>query len=278
MKTKTLLSALAGLGLLALLGGCSTDSGTGAPGLGRVNIRLTDAPGDFEQVNLVITGVSIHRGDEDSGAWETMQFETATFDLLELRNGVFTNLATALVPAGLYTQVRLHIGEGSNVVVDGATHPLIIPSGMQSGYKIIGDFEVPSGGQVDLTLDFDAARSIVLTGSQRYQLKPTVRMVVNAVVTAGQIIGRVLPAGVSAAIYAIQGTDTLQTTAPDAAGAFVLSALLAGSYDVAIHPAADYRDTTLAGVAVTAGQTTDLGDIQLTSNSSTSSAPLVGAP
>jgi hypothetical protein len=278
VKKKTLLSALAGLGLLALLGGCSTDSGTGAPGLGRVNIRLTDAPGDFEQVNLVITGVSIHRGDETSGAWETMQFETATFDLLELRNGVFTNLATALVPAGQYTQVRLLLGEGSNVVVDGVTHPLKVPSGMQSGYKIIGDFEVPSGGQVDLTLDFDAARSIVVTGSDNYLLKPTVRMIVNAVVTTGQIIGRVLPAGVSVAIYAIQGTDTLQTTAPDAAGAFTLAALLAGSYDVAIHPAADYRDTTIAGVAVTAGQSTDLGDIQLTPTGSTSSAPVVGAP
>lgn len=260
---KPLLSALAGLALLAALGGCSTDRVTGASGLGRVTLRLTDAPGDYEQVNLVVTGVSIHRGDESSGAWETLKSDTSTYDLLQLRNGVFTTLATGLVPAGHYTQVRLHIGEGSNVVVDGVTHPLEVPSGMQSGYKLVGEFDVPPGGQVELTLDFDAARSIVTTGNGRYKLNPTVRVIVNPVATTGQIIGRVLPEGVSSTVYAIQGADTLQTTSPDATGAFSLSSLLAGSYDVAIHPAQDYADTTITGVAVTAGQTTDLGDIQL---------------
>ncbi len=259
MKAR-LIAALAACMLLAALSGCSTNpSGTA---LGHVSIRLTDAPGDYEQVNLVVTGVSIHRGDETTGGWETLKHDTTTYDLLQLRNGVFAGLAAGDVPAGHYTQIRLHIGAGSNVVVGGVTYPLGIPSGMQTGYKLVGEFDVPAGGLVELTLDFDAARSIVVTGNGTYKLKPTVRVIVNDL--AGRIIGHLLPEGVAASVFAIQGTDTLQTTAAGTDGRFTLAALAAGAYSVAIHPAQGYRDTTLAGVAVTAGQTSDVGDVQLT--------------
>ena len=276
MNTRRFTAGLAALAMLVALAGCSKQQSTAAR-LGHVSINLTDAPGDFEEVNLVVTGVSIHRGDEDSGGWETLKHDTTTYDLLQLRNGVFTQLGAGDVPAGHYTQVRLHIGEGSNVVVDGVVHPLTIPSGMQSGYKLVGEFDVPAGGGVELTLDFDAARSVLLTGNQQYKLKPTVRVIVNHVATTGAIIGHLLPEGVAASIYALAGTDTVQTTAAGSDGRFTLAALLPGSYSVAVHPTADYRDTTLTGVDVAAGATTDVGDVQLTATGS-SSGPIVGNP
>jgi len=150
------------------------------------------------------------------------------------------------------------------VVVDGTTYPLTVPSGMQSGYKLVGEFDVPDGGGVELTLDFDAARSIHRTGNGRYMLKPTVRVIVNHVDTTGDIIGHLLPEGVAATVYAISGPDTVQTAVAGADGRFDLAALLAGTYSVAVHPDTAYRDTTIEGVIVNAGATTDVGDVELT--------------
>lgn len=166
---KRLIGALAVAALAALLG-CSKNGA----GLGHINVLLTDAPGDFEQVNVVITGVSINRAHS---GWETINDEAQTFDLLDFQNGLTTSLASGDVPAGHYDQVRLLVGEGSNVVVDGVTHALDTPSGMQSGIKVIGGFDVPEGGTLDLTIDFDAARSVVLTGNGKYILKPVIRIV-----------------------------------------------------------------------------------------------------
>jgi hypothetical protein len=259
-----LLSTLAAsLALLAFLGCSSSHVGSPAGGMGEVRVRLTDAPGDYDQVNLVIREVAIHRADGDSsGGWETLDHDSTTYDLLTLRNGVFATLGSALVPAGHYTQVRLKLGDGSNVVVDGVTNPLVVPSGLQTGLKLIGEFDVPSRGTVDLVIDFDAARSIHMTGNGRYMLKPTAR--VMAVSSVGDITGHVSPDSVATDVFAVLGADTLQSATTSSAGTFLLGALPAGSYTLAFHPAAGWRDTSLAGVAVTRGATTDVGDVTLT--------------
>ena len=61
MQLKRLIPRLAAACLLAVLASCSSHPTSGT--VGHVDVRLTDAPGDYEQVNLVVTGVSIHRGE-----------------------------------------------------------------------------------------------------------------------------------------------------------------------------------------------------------------------
>jgi hypothetical protein len=248
-----------------LLAGCSADRQTGAS-LGHVSVRLTDAPGDYEQVNLVVNEVSVHRDGDGADTWETLKLDsTTTFDLIQLQGGVLRAARRRRRSRG-----ALHAGAsapGRRLERGGerTAYPLKVPSGMESGYKLIGAFDVPAGGAVDLTLDFDAARSIVHTGNGKYMLKPTCRLIVNPVQNTGAITGHLLPEGVAATIVAVADTDTVQTTSPGADGRFTLAQLLAGTYAVKIHPATTFRDTTLGGVNVTAGQTTDLGDIQLDS-------------
>jgi len=229
---------------------------------------MTDAPGDFQEVNLVINQVSAHlgggegQGETDStNGWQVLRTDPLDVDLLTLRNGVFTTLALAQVPAGHYTQIRLKLGAGSNVVVDGVTHPLTVPSGLQSGYKLVGEYDVPAGGLLELALDFDAARSIVLTGSGTYMLKPTVR--VMPIHTAGSITGQVQPDSVTTSVYAIQSADTLGS-AVTSGGFFTISLLPAGTYSLAFHPSSAYRDTTLSNIIVNAGAATSVGTVQLT--------------
>jgi hypothetical protein len=258
---------------VCLIAGCS--SGPSGPGMGTMSVRMTDAPGDFQSVSLVVTQVSAHLGGADefadagddsadttSGGWVVLNNTPATYDLLTLENGVFATIGLAKVPAGHYTQVRLKLGPGSTVTVDGVQHPLTVPSGLQSGLKLVGSFDVPANGLLDIALDFDAAHSIVLNGAGEYHLKPTVKVLPFS--TAGAIAGLVSPAGTPTTIYAIQAPDTVGSTTAADDGHFTISVLAPGTYSVGFHPAAGFRDTSLAGIAVTAHTTTDVGTVVLT--------------
>ena len=122
---------------------------------------------------------------------------------------------------------------------------------------------MPANGLLDLALDFDAQRSIVLTGNGTYKLKPTIRVLPFS--TAGTITGSVTPV-TSTTVYALQGADTLEAASTNSLGQFTLSALAAGSYSVALRPVNTlvYRDTTLASVSVASQATTSLGVVALT--------------
>ena len=265
---RPLLALAAVVALLALVGCSATPTSTRS---GTVRIRMTDAPGAYDAVNLVVNQVAIHRGLPDSlaqggmsdstGGWEILSDRAATYDLMKLRNGLFATLAEGLAPAGHYTQIRLKLGAGSNVVVDGVTCPLTVPSGMQSGYKLVGEFDVPASGLVELALDFDAARSIHQTGNGKYMLKPTCRVL--PMYDVGAIAGSLVPDSTAAWVYAISGVDTIATGMPALDGHFVLTLLKAGTYTLAIDVSAPLRDTTLTGVVVTSQNTTDLGRILL---------------
>jgi hypothetical protein len=270
MRNHSSIALLAMSIALGFVVGCS--GSPSGPGYGTMTLRMTDAPGDFESVNLVVTQVSAHMdgdsesypdtADSNSGGWIVLNDVPATYDLLELQNGVFVTIGTGTVPAGHYTQVRLKLGAGSTVVIDGATYPLTVPSGLQSGLKLVGSFDVPADGLLDLALDFDAAHSIVQDGTGRYRLKPTVKIMPFS--TAGAITGQVAPAGTATTIYAVQAPDTVGSAIAEADGHFTLAVLAPGLYSLALHPASGFRDTSLAGISVVSRTTTDVGTIELT--------------
>jgi uncharacterized protein DUF4382/carboxypeptidase family protein len=249
---------------LAALAGCSNNDNPSSPGSGTMVVRMTDAPAAVQAVNLVVNEVAVRveEGQPDSlSGWLVINSTTHTYNLMNLQNGVFTTIGQGTVPAGTYTQMRLKLGAGSTIVVDGTTYPLTVPSGMQSGLKVDGSFLVPAGGTSDVSLDFDASRSIVQTGAGSYLLKPVIH--VMSTTAAGAIRGTVQPAGVATSVYATQGADTLSSALTAANGQFMMSVLSPGTYDVRFHPALGYRDTTVANVLVTAGQTAVVDTVQL---------------
>ena len=79
--------------------------------------------------------------------------------------------------------------------------------------------------------------------------------------TPGSLRGRVNPAEGGNRAVAISATDTF--TANITQGAFVMTNVKAGAYNLIIEAKAPYSNTSLSNVSVQDGQVTDVGEIQL---------------
>lgn len=230
------------------------------PGNARIEVYLTDAPGDYQDVNVEIIGVEVHSDEAGQAAgWKKLDVNEGIYDLLELTNGLDTLIGSVELPAGKISQLRLVLGTENSIRVDNATHELKTPSGQQSGLKLLINTQLQEGVTYKVLLDFDVARSIVLKGNDSYSLKPVIRTIVEA--QSGAIKGQVNPAESTPAIYAISGTDTLGTTFTDETGQFLIRGLAPGSYNISFAPNSDYTAKTVEGVAVVLGEVTDMGNV-----------------
>jgi hypothetical protein len=246
---------------LILVAGCS-NSPTAPPQQGQIRLFLVDSPADFEEVNIVVTRVEVHAtGSDSASGWITLSDTTATYDLLKLTNGANSVIGDKMLPVGKYTQIRLLIGTGSNVVIDGVSYGLDVSSA--TGLKLNHNFDIKAGNLYLLTLDFDAARSVQPTNDGQYRLHPVIRVVANVV--SGSISGIISPAAIRSVITTTVGVvDTVSTVSDTTDGSFMLVALPAGTYDVTIAPVdTGYSDTTITSVQVVAQEDKDLGTIVL---------------
>ena len=255
MKGAMKIGLVALIGLLTLVfASCSNEDNA------RLEVRLTDSPGDFEEVNIDIQEVQVNTTDGNSG-WQSLSIEPGVYNILELTNGIDTLLGAIELPAGRIHQIRLVLGDENSVKVDGVTYPMSTPSAQQSGLKLNLQATLTEGVTYRILLDFDAARSVVERGNHTYSLKPVIRAIEEA--TSGAIGGTVTPAEASPAIYAIVGTDTIGTAFADDAGKFLIRGLNAGTYFVSIVPKEGYTTVDKTDVEVTVGNVTDLGIIEI---------------
>jgi hypothetical protein len=233
-------------------------------GEGRLQISLIDAPGDYDEVNVEIIEVRVHRNQaaDSLSGWHTISTDTMLVNLLELTEGNSVILADTTLLAGHYEQIRLILGGNNTVVVDSVAHPLEVPSSAQSGLKLNHGFWIEEGTIYSVTLDFDADRSIHCTGNGRYKMKPVIRVCVDGV--SGSLRGAVEPIEARARILTIADQDTVIAYADTLTGHFHFPMLVEGAYDLEIGATAGaYLDTVLAGVTVSAGLDTDIGTVVL---------------
>lgn len=230
---------------------------------------MHDAPAAFDEVNIHVERIEVNNTESDEG-WIVVSEPNQTFNILSLINGEFEVLGIADLETGFYPQFRLILGEsGNSVVVDGETFDLFVPSGVQTGVKLNIDAEIEENIRYILLLDFDAKKSVVQTGQAGnldFILQPVIRATNEAI--TGNIAGTVSPVEANPAIFAISGTDTLSTTfADELSGEFKLIGLPEGTYTVSVNPQADgFEQTSIQDVTVQTGETTALGEIQLSGN------------
>lgn len=195
---------------LAGCGGAATD--------GTLSLSVTDAPVDnASHVWIQFAGVELH----NASGTESFTFDQPKrLDLLTLQGSTSAPLLDSVsLAAGSYQWIRLMVDAGpdhgtasSIVLTDGSEHALTVPSGSETGLKLVRGFTIAQGGSADFTIDFDLRKSVV-SSANGYTLKPTLRVVDNAVV--GHVAGEVDETLMSthscteqnAAVYLFAGAD-----------------------------------------------------------------------
>jgi hypothetical protein len=232
----------------------------------RINIYLTDAPGNYQAVWIDIQQVMVKNSSDNSDqGWISVPLlRPGRYNLLALRNGQDTILGGVSLPAGPVSQIRLVLGNDNQLVLeDGTTVDLKTPSAQESGLKLNVHADLIAGIPYELVMDFDAARSIVKAGnSGQYLLKPVIRTFAKA--AGGAIQGVVLPGAANAQVMAIAGVDTLGAI-PDASGAYKFWGIPANTYTLIFAPdiTTDYMPDTLKNIAVTIGNVTNVDTVRL---------------
>ena len=206
----TTLTAVVTLGLVGCGGGNSSD-------MGQMKLAVADAPVDGAQAVVVkFTGIEL---TANSGSPVDITFDSPkSIDLLNQSGTASAVLFDQPIPAGSYGQIRLMVvadGDPSNSYItlsDGTMQGLKVPSGSETGLKLVSGFVVPSSGVADYTVDFDLRQAITCPAGQSPAciLKPAQRLVDNT--TVGNIQGTVsnalVPDGCTPGVYLYNGTVT----------------------------------------------------------------------
>jgi len=192
-----------------------------------MKLAVADAPVDGAQAVVVkFTGIEL---TADSGAPVDITFaQPKSIDLLTQSGTASAVLFDQPVPAGSYGQIRLMVmadGDPTNSYItlsDGTMHGLQVPSGSQTGLKLVSGFTVPSSGVVDYTIDFDLRKAITCPPGQSPAciLKPVERLVDNTLVgnIQGVVSNTLVPSGCTPGVYLYNGTvsapEDMNSTAP----------------------------------------------------------------
>lgn len=248
---------------LIFLASCSKTENSAAGGSARLQVYLTDDPGNYESVFIDVQDVRINYSGDSTQGWTSLNNVTrGTYDILRLVNDKDTLLGDAELKTGRIQQIRLVLGPNNFVRINGINYPLQTPSAQQSGLKLKINQKIEEGVLYQLVLDFDASRSIVKTGNGKYILKPVIRTSLKA--AGGSIKGFVLPASAATSVYAIRGVDTVAGT-QTANGSFLIRGLAAGTYSVGFLPAdtATYKPKNIAAVVVNNNALTVMDTVRL---------------
>jgi hypothetical protein len=171
------------IGFLGLVAGCGGSGGSSGDKTGFVAIGITDAP--IDEVSAVVvefTGVTLKpsSGDEIIITFDSPK----TFDLLTLTGGLTAELLQETeVPVGEYNWVRLAVNaEFDNIFDSYAMTPtgqveLLVPSGNNSGLKLVSGFTVTQDQSTNLVIDWDLRKALSdPLGQPGFHLRPALRV------------------------------------------------------------------------------------------------------
>ena len=196
--------------LLFVLTGCGGSGSGPSDATGMISLGISDGPiHDAQKVCISFNEIEF-KGEGPSTVVSLDPAEKV--NLLDFQGA---NAAPILInqelPAGQYQWMRLGIdaergtsggagdtggdlcdGSASYIVMsDGGVYNLYVPSGANTGLKLVSGFTVPVNGFADFTAEFDLMKSVTAPDglSPDVVLRPTIRLVNN--VEAGTLTGQV---------------------------------------------------------------------------------------
>lgn len=138
-------------------------------------IRMTDAPIDYEEVNIDLQGVIIYGKTKNESDSIELGTNAGIYNLLDFQNGLDTLIASAMLTVDTVKQVKLLLGENNSVKVDGEIFPLTIPGNAKNGLRIKLCIPLTDLTEYVLNIDFDAKKSVIETGNG-FKLKPVIKV------------------------------------------------------------------------------------------------------
>jgi hypothetical protein len=156
---------------------------------------------------------------------------------------------------------------------DNRVHELKVPSGFQSGVKIVKGFTINANGTTEIILDFDAMSSVVEAGnSDKWLLKPTIKVgeldeysIINGRVTDDALVTEGIPdAYVSVQIFDGEADDAKDKvviqagTITDSEGYYSIF-IKPGTYNLVAY--ADGKEFIFEKVVTETGQVLENSDI-----------------
>ncbi|HZK11637.1 MAG TPA: DUF4382 domain-containing protein [Atribacterota bacterium] len=271
--------------ILIFLTGCVSDLVVpGGLGTGTLKIYLTDAPGDYKEVNINISKIEGHIADNgEEGSWEVLKewHNGLAVDLIKLED-VSMLLASLELEPNKYTQLRIFLNGEASLVLEGEdgpngpteTVPLEIPSSANSGIKLNHPFKIVEGMITKLTIDFDAEKSVIKTGNGKYKMEPvislssetysTVEVPGGVGLVSGSVSyyesGNLALVGIGGVNIELTGgayifANTTTTSTEELIGTFNLVDVPAGTYTLNVY-AEGYDDYSESGVVVVNGENT----------------------
>ena len=252
----------------------------------QLSVYLTDDPCQYDSVFIDIRYVEVkidtsaehmnddHYGDNDDdknddhqhhdqyGKWDTLTIRPGVYNVLRLRNGIDTLLASGNLPVGKIRKIRLTLGTNNSLVKAGVTYPLNLWPGTNNYVylKIHNeDEDEVTAGHSAIWMDFNVCESIRLTGGQ-YYLKPFLKPF--SMQQFGRIEGKVFPHDALPFVKAFNATDSASAI-PEEEGEYKIRGLKEGAYTISFTGSNGYRDTTISNIQVQRGRETHIPDITL---------------
>lgn len=236
----------------AMFNSCSNDSdSTAGSGDYTYKVRMTDAPGPYDAVNIDIQSVTIVNGD---GTTVTLDADTGVKNILELNNGTSMLLASRNLEDANVSQIKITLGTNNTVVVDGVSYPLTLSASDQAGLTLNVNQTLDATKTNEVLLDFDANASVVSTGATTYKLVPTIRTIDTSV--TGSISGDTNTSLAIVTATSLSASGNHFSTSVNSAGNFKILGLATGSYTLTVIPVLPLTPVTQTNINVEAGQNT----------------------
>jgi len=253
---------IATIGIFAI--SCSNDNTAGTTGT--ISLKLTDAPMHYDQftsASVTIDKVEIGNS-QNANSFMTLTTTPMTYNLLELVNGMTSDMANAEIPTGNYDLMRLYISstEMNMLNSDSFTYNMnqegYSGSGMMQNGMMLNNqnrsIDIPlnhpltisEGSMSEFLLDIDVDQSFILEGvnynnnmmmnMSGFTFKPTMRFVDMA--TSGTINGTVQDAHgnlPNATVSLMQNGELYTSTHSNANGNYALIGIPEGAYTIKIE-------------------------------------------
>jgi len=256
-------------------------------GIRNVNLFLSDAPADFQNVFVDIQKIEVkvdldrtHEFDnsygdmdedyddteevDDYGRWVSLNFTPQTMDVLALRNGVERLIGNATVPTRI-RKVRITLGQESYLIDGESQHyRMTLVNELENLVYLrvkAEDMDNSQPGNVDLRVDFDLARSVEKVGDE-YIIRPRVRLF--NLQTTGNVVGNISPTPIGARVLITDGNGFETGAIPEVQeGFFRVRGLKPGTVYTVTVVAPDRTPYEIRDVMVNPGEDTQLGEINL---------------